>query len=645
MYNMRITANMSSRNYNKSMQSINSRMDYLYNCILTGQKFMKGSQNPKGANRAIFYNTLLEETATHKDNITTAKGILSTADDLITNTISPVIGGTDGSSSSATGLILSAINGDKSPDEMRAIAADLEQKARALVGSMNQDYGGRKIFGGQNNGGAPFSIIKDKHGNQVLTYNGVDVSQPKKNMAPDGLKVNFSESVKAANATPGGPAKTYNVTINIAGVDHTVSFNGPTQNAAGTTPKTDEEMLAEAQQNFMDATLGVGGPKVDTLFAIKDGKIGWKSGVTQAPNTDFSIKDQDTTASAGQGLGIKEEVKYDYPNKGLYLDFSKASSPSSNPNLPGPPRTVTLTVNGASHTITFPTAALNKQNPDGTYTLRSEKELSEANWESFMKQPLGTGAGDTVGTYFKNDMGYLEAKDPKGVYASFTIESKDERAVGFTTARNSNDYDFGDFEKFPYMFEDAGGNVRGIGKDEEEATLQYKLFPGAGPIYVDVGMGISYDANGRVNPDTALDVSFNGAEMLGCGSTKNGLSKNVIQSMLEAAQVLREGADSGNINEAKGAARAIHDQMIENQKSMMAAHVSVGVRGNAIDFYEAKIEGDKANYQKGLQDAMGLSTMEQAEYITDWKVVNSSYNACLQMGSKVIPPSIFDFMR
>lgn len=43
------------------------------------------------------------------------------------------------------------------------------------------------------------------------------------------------------------------------------------------------------------------------------------------------------------------------------------------------------------------------------------------------------------------------------------------------------------------------------------------IFPGSKPIYIDIGLGIKYDENYEVDPQTALDISLNGAAITGSG--------------------------------------------------------------------------------------------------------------------------------
>lgn len=49
------------------------------------------------------------------------------------------------------------------------------------------------------------------------------------------------------------------------------------------------------------------------------------------------------------------------------------------------------------------------------------------------------------------------------------------------------------------------------------------IYPGSKPIYVDIGLGIKYNENYEVDPQTALDVSMNGAAITGNGIDVSGV--------------------------------------------------------------------------------------------------------------------------
>lgn len=86
------------------------------------------------------------------------------------------------------------------------------------------------------------------------------------------------------------------------------------------------------------------------------------------------------------------------------------------------------------------------------------------------------------------------------------------------------------------------------------------IFPGSKPIYVDIGIGIKYENDGTVDPQTALDVCLNGAAITGSGmeQDENGtwFSKNIIQLALDTSYQLRKGInvatemDLGKANDA-----------------------------------------------------------------------------------------------
>lgn len=64
------------------------------------------------------------------------------------------------------------------------------------------------------------------------------------------------------------------------------------------------------------------------------------------------------------------------------------------------------------------------------------------------------------------------------------------------------------------------------------------MYPGSKSVYVDIGLGIKYDENYEVDPQTALDVSMNGAEITGNGIDISGVE---ISGSVSAAKDLSGG--------------------------------------------------------------------------------------------------------
>lgn len=64
------------------------------------------------------------------------------------------------------------------------------------------------------------------------------------------------------------------------------------------------------------------------------------------------------------------------------------------------------------------------------------------------------------------------------------------------------------------------------------------LYPGSKPVYIDIGLGIKYNDDLTVDPQTALDVAINGAATTGCGIDISGVNKSKsVTTTLPAAQV------------------------------------------------------------------------------------------------------------
>ncbi len=93
----------------------------------------------------------------------------------------------------------------------------------------------------------------------------------------------------------------------------------------------------------------------------------------------------------------------------------------------------------------------------------------------------------------------------------FTVTLLDTKTKKFPTGDNLKEYE----------------NTQTITKDYVNAAIKEKnnslLYPGSKPVYVDIGLGIKYNDKYEVDPQTALDVSMNGAKITGCGIDMSGV--------------------------------------------------------------------------------------------------------------------------
>ena len=87
------------------------------------------------------------------------------------------------------------------------------------------------------------------------------------------------------------------------------------------------------------------------------------------------------------------------------------------------------------------------------------------------------------------------------------------------------------------------------------------------------------------------------------------------------------------------------DKIKDANSSVLVGITNLGVKEQAIEFNQTKLDEDKYNLSAAQIDAEGMSEVELAAAMTEYKSVEAAYNATLQMGSKVVPTSIFDFIR
>lgn len=170
------------------------------------------------------------------------------------------------------------------------------------------------------------------------------------------------------------------------------------------------------------------------------------------------------------------------------------------------------------------------------------------------------------------------------------------------------------------------GNVDGTA--DEDAFTGTKT-----DTYVDIGIGLTFTGTG-VDSQSGLKTSTNGIEVVGCGTDTEGDPKNLISLILRIADKLEAGDDAG--------ANALTTKVEKAQSSILGVIADIGNRSEYIEFNLDRITSDRYTLLQSQNDVESTDTTEE---ITDYKTVKAAYDATLQMGSYVIPTSIFDFIR
>jgi flagellar hook-associated protein 3 FlgL len=152
--------------------------------------------------------------------------------------------------------------------------------------------------------------------------------------------------------------------------------------------------------------------------------------------------------------------------------------------------------------------------------------------------------------------------------------------------------------------------------------------------YIDIGIGISKDSDGKIIPQSALNISVSGAMLLGSGVDSNGITNNLYNLLGIIADKL-ENNDLDDIN-------LYHTKLDAKSDEIRMQYVNVGEKANYISFFTDRLGSEKFNLQTRQSE---LESIKIEEAIISFSEMELAYNACLQMGTKILQPSLLDFLR
>lgn len=155
-------------------------------------------------------------------------------------------------------------------------------------------------------------------------------------------------------------------------------------------------------------------------------------------------------------------------------------------------------------------------------------------------------------------------------------------------------------------------------------------------VYIDIGLGLTMKRQ-DIDSKTALKISTSGIDVLGFGRTEiNGTEMpNNIYSLLDKIAADLRSNDT----------TLLGDDLTHLQNKSKALLINITDIGNREAFLSRsadKIETDILNLKKTQNALEGIKLEEE---ITTNKSFEMAWMVTLQLGSKIIPPSIFDFMR
>ena len=177
--------------------------------------------------------------------------------------------------------------------------------------------------------------------------------------------------------------------------------------------------------------------------------------------------------------------------------------------------------------------------------------------------------------------------------------------------------------------------------DDPANTPPKTPVPNSEEIYADIGLGLKISDSAQVDSRTAFQVSFSGLEILGFGEPITGKdgTPNVASNIYDLLTQLQNSITPPlKKTETDDALR--HLLSMTDQVGMM--RTDLGTRMNFLERTKSGLEADIEN-MTGLET--DLISSDPAQEAIKMKECEYSWLAILQLGSKVLPSSLLDFMN
>ncbi len=216
-----------------------------------------------------------------------------------------------------------------------------------------------------------------------------------------------------------------------------------------------------------------------------------------------------------------------------------------------------------------------------------------------------------------------------------SIDNLKEEVLQLANAKYGDKYLFSASNNDTPPFSIVNGELQFNGV-KVDTTNDPALFNENNSVYLDIGLGLTM-VGSNVDTKSAFKISTSGVDVLGYGSTViNGetIPNNLISMMNKIADDLR----TGNVNSVG----KTMEHLKAKTKDLLISITDIGNRDNFLDHNANRIESDILNLKAAQKKLEGVSLEEESIYN---KSYDMAWMVTLQLGSKIIPPSIFDFMR
>ncbi len=154
--------------------------------------------------------------------------------------------------------------------------------------------------------------------------------------------------------------------------------------------------------------------------------------------------------------------------------------------------------------------------------------------------------------------------------------------------------------------------------------------------YVDIGLGMRFDSNGKIIDQSAFNISLPGISFLGYGKNADGIPNNIYTLIGKIA----DGLDRSDYSYES--IQPYIKNLEQQQEKLMTNVTGIGVQSDLLASTKTRLESSELNLNEKISD---VEYIDPAEAIMDFKMQEYSYRAALQMGTLILQPTFLDFMK
>ncbi len=152
-------------------------------------------------------------------------------------------------------------------------------------------------------------------------------------------------------------------------------------------------------------------------------------------------------------------------------------------------------------------------------------------------------------------------------------------------------------------------------------------------IFIDVGIGMKFN-NDQLDESSVVKLNTSAIQLLGYGKNSQGIPNNLVSMLNKAVKDLK----SGDVSQLSN----YQNQLKESNDRLLIQVTDIGTRYAYLENTINRLENEKLNL---TEQQNHLESIDHEEETIINKSYDMAYQISLQLGSKVLPLSIFDFMR